>query len=94
MAAKGSTNRRLTGAAGILVALLFSVGNSLWAFDAPDPGAPTGELLRFYDDKSGGIVAGASMSLAAIALFVYFASGLRTMLVGFDRDDVLAGARL
>jgi hypothetical protein len=85
-----TTNRRLVGAAGILVAVPFSVGNSLWAFDAPDPGAPAAELLRFYDDKAGGIIAGASISLVAVALFVYFAAGFRALLARLDRDDVLA----
>jgi hypothetical protein len=90
LVASSTTNRRLIGAAGVLVAVLFSVGNSLWAFDAPDPGAPSAELLRFYDDKAGGIIAGASISLVAIALFVYFAAGFRALLARLDRDDVLA----
>lgn len=90
MLARTSANPRLVGAAGIAAALLFSVGNSLWAFDAPDPGAPAAELLRFYDEKSAGIVVGASLSFAAMALFVYFAAGLRALLARVDEDGVLA----
>jgi hypothetical protein len=83
-------DRRLIGAAGLTALLLFGVGNSLWAFDSPDSGAPAGELLRFYADKSSSIEVGVSLSFAALAAFLYFAVGLRELLARFDADGVLA----
>jgi len=75
---------------GIAVAVLFGAGNALWAFEQPDPGASGGELVGFYTDTSDRIIAGASMSLVSIALFVFFVSGLRRVLVDAEGDDVLA----
>lgn len=82
--------RRTTGIAGLAVALLFGVGNALWAFEQPDAGAPAGEIVAFYTDSSGRIIAGASLSLLAIAVFVVFASGLRAILRELEGDDMLA----
>ncbi len=84
--------RRLTGLTGLAVAVLFGGGSALWAFDQPDAGAPAGEVLAFYGDTSGWIVAGASLSLLAIALFVFFASGVRAILREHEGDDLLATA--
>ena len=82
--------RRATGIAGIAVAVLFGAGNALWAFEQPDAGAPVDEVVAFYTDNSDRIVAGGSLSLVAIALFVLFASGLRAILSELEGDDVLA----
>jgi hypothetical protein len=88
--ARKPVDQRYVGFAGIAAALLFGVGNALWAFDAPNPGAPSGEIVRFYSDTCGRIIAGASMSLIAIALFVFFASGVRRLLSELEGDDVLS----
>lgn len=83
---------RQLGTVGLAVALLFGAGNALWYFDQPDPGATAAEALEFYEGGSGRIVAGASLSLIAIALFIVFASGLRSLLAAADGDQVLANA--
>ena len=77
MADQVLTTRRVTGLAGLAVAVLFSVGNALWAFDQPEAGASSREIVAFYTDTSARIIVGASLSLLAAALFVAFcASGL------------------
>jgi hypothetical protein len=81
---------RIAALSGIAVAVLFGAGNALWAFDQPEPGASGTELVAFYTDTSDRIIAGASMSLVSIALFVFFVSGLRRALVDAEGDDLLA----
>jgi hypothetical protein len=83
------TSQRCAGLSGVAVALLFGAGNALWVRDMPAPGASSAEVRDFYRKASGRIVAGASISLVAIALFVLFASGLRRALSEADRDDLL-----
>ena len=90
MADQRVVTRRTTGLAGLAVVLLFGAGNALWAFEQPDAGAPAGEIVAFYTDASGRIIAGASLSLVAIAVFVLFASGLRAILREHEGDDLLA----
>ena len=92
MADQMLTTRRVTGLAGLAVAVLFSVGNALWAFDQPEAGAPSREIVAFYTDTSARIIVGASLSLLAAALFVVFASGLRAILRGHEGDDQFATA--
>lgn len=84
--------RQVTGLAGLGVAVLFVVGNALWAFEQPDAGASAPEIVAFYTDNSGWIVAGGSLSLLAVALFVLFASGLRAILREHEGDDLFATA--
>ena len=83
---------RYAAASGLAVAALFGGGNALWFFDAPGPGAPPAEIAAFYRRAAKRIVAGANMSLASIALFVLFASGLRARLARAGADDVLTAA--
>jgi hypothetical protein len=71
-------------------AALFIVGNALWAFDQPDAGAPAREIVTFYADTSTWIVIGGSLSLFSIALFVLFASGVRSILREHEGDDLFA----
>jgi hypothetical protein len=82
----------MTGLTGLAVAILFGGGSALWAFDQPDAGASAGEVVAFYTDTSSWIVIGASLSLLAIALFVFFASGVRAILREHEGDDLLATA--
>jgi hypothetical protein len=84
------TTRRVTGLAGLGTVVLFGVGNGLWAFDQPEAGASAREVVSFYADSSGWIVAGASLSLLAVALFVLFASGVRAILREHEGDDLFA----
>jgi hypothetical protein len=67
--------------------VLFLGANALWALDPPGRGASAAELLRFYHDASGRIVAGASLSLLSLALFVVFASALRRVLSELGRGS-------
>jgi hypothetical protein len=82
----------VTGIAGLGAAVLFGVGSALWAFEQPDPGAPVREIVAFYTDTSARIIAGGSLSLLSIALFVLFASGVRAILREHEGDDLLATA--
>lgn len=82
--------RKWVAWSGIGAAVLFGAGNALWAFQAPRPGAPAAEIEDFYREAAGRIVVGDSLSLFAIPLFVFFASGLRQALAAADGDDVLA----
>jgi hypothetical protein len=86
------STRRVTGLAGLGVAILFGLGNALWAFDQPDGGASAREIVAFYTDNSGWIVAGASLSLLSIVLLVLFASGVRAILREHEGDDLFATA--
>ena len=74
------STRRATGLAGLGVAILFGVGNALWALEQPNAGAPTRAIIAFYTNTSARIIVGASLSLFAGALFVFFASGVRAIL--------------
>jgi hypothetical protein len=92
MSAQRLATRRTTGLAGLGAAVLFGVGNALWAFDQPDAGAPVREIVAFYTDTSARIIAGGSLSLLAVTLFVLFASGVRAILREHEGDDLLATA--
>jgi hypothetical protein len=89
---QGLLTRRVTGFAGLGVAVLFGGGNALWAFDQPSGGAPAREIVAFYTGASTRIVIGASLSLLAIALFVLFASGVRAILREAEGGDLFATA--
>ena len=84
------STRRATGLAGLGVAILFGVGNALWALEQPNAGAPTRAIIAFYTNTSARIIVGASLSLFAGALFVFFASGVRAILREHEGDDLLA----
>ena len=77
---------------GLGFVVLFGAGNALWAFEAPEVGAPAAEILDFYTDTSDGIIIGATLSLLSIASFAVFAAAVRRVLADADRDDVLATA--
>lgn len=94
MSERRYANRRVTGFAGLGTVILFGLGSALWAFDQPSAGAPTREIVSFYTDTSGWIIAGGSLSLLATALFVFFASGLRAILREHEGDDLFATAAL
>jgi hypothetical protein len=69
---------------------VFTIGNALWAFEQPEPGAGGPELVGFYEELSERIVVGGLLSLVSIAIFVVFASALRSLLAGLERDGLLA----
>jgi hypothetical protein len=83
-------SHRWAGLSAIAAALLFMGANSLWAFEQPDRGASGPELLDFYGDLSGQIVAGGLLSLLSIALAVVFASALRGILAELEGDEQIA----
>lgn len=82
--------RTYAGISGLAFVVLFGVGNALWGFDAPEPGAPATEILAFYGETSDGIVVGATLSLVSIAAFALFAAAVRQVLAEAEGDDVLA----
>jgi hypothetical protein len=84
--------RRATGLAGLGAAILFGVGSALWAFDQPSAGASAREVVAFYADTSTGIAVGGSLSLFAVALFVFFASGARAILREHEGEDLFSTA--
>ncbi len=84
--------RRMTGAVGLAVAVLFAAGNALWALDQPEAGASAHQIVSFYTSTSSRIIAGASISLLAGALLVFFASGVRALLRDHAPDDLLPSA--
>jgi hypothetical protein len=87
-----SSARRMTGSVGLAVAVLFAAGNALWALDQPEAGASSHQIVSFYSGTSSRIIAGASVSLLAAALLVFFASGVRTLLREHAPDDLLPSA--
>jgi hypothetical protein len=86
------TTRRVTGLTGLGAAVLFGLGSALWAFEQPNAGATAQEIVAFYTDTSAWIIVGGSLSLLAIPLFVFFASGVRSVLREHEGDDLLATA--
>lgn len=54
MADRKSVTRRVTGFAGLGVAVLFGVGNALWAFEQPDGGASVREIVASTRTTRGG----------------------------------------
>src|SRR6202041_1746556 len=84
--------RRTTGVMGLAVAVLFAGGNALWALEQPEAGASAHQIVSFYQSASDRIIAGASISLLAGALLVFFASGVRTLLRDHAPDDLLPSA--
>jgi hypothetical protein len=90
MSERRFSTRRVTGLAGLGAAVLFGVGNAMWAFDQPEAGAPVGEIVGFYADASARIVVGGGLSLFSVALFLLFASGVRAILREHEGDDLFA----
>lgn len=77
---------------GLAVAVLFAGGNALWALEQPEAGASAHRIVSFYQGASDRIIVGASISLLAGALLVFFASGVRTLLRDHAPDDTLPSA--
>ena len=82
--------RRLAAWSGIAAATLFAIGNALWALGMPSGGTPTAEVVAFYESRPVRIVIGASVSLLSLAVFVLFASALRSVIAKTSDDEVLA----
>jgi hypothetical protein len=72
---------------GLAVFALFAVGNLLWSIDIPATDAGGPELASFYEDRSTQIIVGASLSILAVVLFVWFSALLR------DRLELELGER-
>ena len=83
-------DQRLAGISAIAAFAVFTAGNLLWALDQPAPDARGAELVDFYKDSSGRIVAGGSLSLVSIAILVVLAAALSRVLEALLGDDLLA----
>jgi hypothetical protein len=73
---------------GLVVFVLFAIGNGIWSLDIPSTDASPVELVDFYEERSTRIIIGASLSILSIVLFVWFSSLLRDRLeleLGPDR---------
>jgi hypothetical protein len=75
---------RLAPLSGLAAALLFALGNLIWAWDQPARGADTEELLSFYERTSIQILIGGTISLLAIVFLVWFGSVLREHLAAAE----------
>ena len=84
--------RRCAALSGIAVAVLFAGGSALWAPDWPAAGAPASEVADFYRATSNRVIVGATLSLLAIAAFVFFSAALRRVLTEAEGDDLLSSA--
>ncbi len=84
------TAERQAGISGITVAVLFGVGSAIWALDMPEDGSAVIDVIDFYRDTADRIVIGGSLSLLAIAAFLWFAAALRRVLADAEGNDVLA----
>lgn len=71
---------RLAPLSGLTVFVLFGLGNAIWGIDIPATDAPPAELVDFYEDRSTQIVVGATLSILAVVLFVWFGAVLRDRL--------------
>lgn len=71
---------RFAPLSGLAVFALFAVGNLLWSIDIPATDAGGAELASFYEDRSTQIIVGASLSIVAVVLFVWFSALLRDRL--------------
>lgn len=61
---------------GTVSATLFAIGNSIWAFGWPLPGADQATIAAFYDSRQVRIEVGGALSAVALALFVPFAAAV------------------
>ena len=83
---------RLAGISGIAGAVLFGVGSAIWGLDMPEDGTPIAEVVDWYQDVADRIVIGGSLSLLAVAAFLFFAAAFRRVLADAEGNDVLATA--
>jgi hypothetical protein len=80
---------RWAGVSAIATVVLFIVANMLWAGEQPPRGAEGFEVVAFYSDFSGRIIAGGLISLVAVALSVVFASAFRGIVNELSDDELL-----
>jgi hypothetical protein len=90
MAARAPDARWHAAISGIAVAVLFGVGNAIWGLGMPEDGTPRAEVLDFYSDRADRIVIGGSLSMLAIAAFVWFAAAMRQLLIEAGTGDLVA----
>jgi hypothetical protein len=75
---------RLAPLSGLVAALTFAAGSAVWAFEQPDRDAGTEEIVAFYEETSIEILVGGSISIVAIAFFVWFGAVLRERLAAAE----------
>jgi hypothetical protein len=84
------TAERQAGISGIAVAVLFGTGSAIWGLDMPEDGSAVLDVIEFYRDAADRIVIGGTLSLLAIAAFLWFAAAFRRVLADAEENDVLA----
>lgn len=78
---------KLAPLSGLATAVLFGAGSAIWAFEQPDRGAGTDEIVAFYEDTSTEILIGGTISLLALLFFVWFGAVLRDRLVAAEGSE-------
>ena len=81
---------RLAGVSALTGAVLFGVGSAIWGLDMPEDGTPVAEVVAWYEDVADRIVIGGSLSLLAVAAFLFFAGAFRRVLADAEGNDMLA----
>ena len=89
MQSRKLASQRYAALSGIAFVVLTVVGGMIWAFDQPNAGASVDTIVNFYRDTSGRIIVGASLGLLSFPFFIVFASGLRTVLIEAEEDELL-----
>jgi hypothetical protein len=85
-----SRAERIAGVSALTGAVLFGVGSAIWGLDMPEDGTPVAEVVDWYHDVADRIVIGGTLSLVAVAVFLFFAGAFRRVLADAEGDDVLA----
>jgi hypothetical protein len=67
---------RFAPLSGLVAALMFAVGNAIWAFDQPPRDADAERLLSFYEGTSTQIIIGGTISAASVFFLVWFGAVL------------------
>ena len=82
--------RRHAVVSGVVAALLFAIGNLIWALDMPEDGTAIAEVVSFYEDGADQIVIGGSLSLLSIAAGIWFAGAFRQVMTDDGADEFIA----
>lgn len=90
MSADLRASRKLAVVGGLAAAVLFAVGNAIWALEMPEDGTAVPAVLDFYRETADRIVIGGSISLLSIGAFVLFAAAVRQVIVDEGGDPALA----
>ena len=72
---------------GLAFAVLFALGNALWAFDQPERSAGSAEIVDFFESTSSWILAGGTISLISLVFLVWFGAVVRERLLAAEGSE-------